>query len=125
VDTIRLRTGEGLAQGKTDILMRMMTQYYLPKLEEATKKHKPKFELEYVTFAPNQLHSGEQEPIPLRHLPKSLREPGVVQSKFAPYEMEDLTIPSWIKLAKAIGTGKSKRLRKKFFSYMYMGGPEN
>ncbi|KAF8076398.1 endopolyphosphatase, partial [Lyophyllum atratum] len=85
-------------------------QYYMPDLEDANKTHRPRFRLEYLTFAPKMLHPPPfgkghrfQYPIPLRHLPKSLRDSGVTESKYAPYEMEDLTIPSWIELAEVGG----------------------
>jgi len=100
-------------------------QYYLPRLESASKKHEPRYELEYVTFAPRLLHPSEgvERPIPLRQLPKALQSPAVESSsKYAPYEMEDLTIPSWIELAHRLGSPKSKKLRKRFREYMYMGG---
>jgi len=52
------------------------------------------------------LHPGDVEgteefqyPIPLERLPKSLQEGNATSSKYAPYEMDDLTIPSWMGLA--------------------------
>ncbi|CDO75616.1 hypothetical protein BN946_scf184858.g56 [Trametes cinnabarina] len=61
-------------------------------------------------------------PIPKRHLPRTLRNSTIVKSrKFAPYGLEDLTIPSWTGLAQRLGRSKSKRLRQKFREFMYMG----
>ncbi|KAI0335497.1 hypothetical protein GY45DRAFT_1316828 [Cubamyces sp. BRFM 1775] len=62
-------------------------------------------------------------PIPRRHLPRTLRNNTLTKSKkFAPYGLEDLTIPSWTALAQRLGRSKAKRLRQKFKQYMYMGG---
>jgi len=107
-------------------------QYYIPHLEDANKTHRPRFTLEYLTFAPKLLHppptfgKGQkfQYPIPLQRLPKSLRDSGVTESKYAPYEMADLTIPSWMELAQKLGDRQQKKLRKRFRKYMYMGGEE-
>ncbi|KAG6817416.1 hypothetical protein H0H87_009061 [Tephrocybe sp. NHM501043] len=103
-------------------------QYYLPDLEAANAKHKPKFKLEYLTFAPEQLHPPENStgrkfhyPIPLVQLPKSLQDSGVTESKFAPYMMADLTIGSWVELAQRLGDRQEKKLRGRFRKYMYMG----
>ena len=111
-----------------------------------TAKRPPKWKLEYLTFRPSMLHppSGPSEPagssedgaemvaqegrfvypIPVKQLPKSLRAANVTKSKFAPYEMEDLTIPSWLKLVRKLGQAKNEKLRKKFREYMYMGAGE-
>ncbi|KAG6854777.1 hypothetical protein C0991_001204 [Blastosporella zonata] len=98
---------------------------------EANMQQKPKFELEYLTFAPKNLHPAGnltdkkfQYPIPLEHLPKSLRDTGVTESKYAPYSMEDLTIPGWVELAQRLGDRREKKLRGRFRKYMYMGGEE-
>ncbi|KAG6919426.1 hypothetical protein DXG01_006309 [Tephrocybe rancida] len=110
-------------------------QYYLPDLEGANSKRKPKFKLEYLTFAPTQLHPADngtengngskfQYPIPLEQLPKSLQISGVTESKFAPYSMTDLTIPAWVDLARRLGDKREAKLRARFRKYMYMGGKE-
>jgi len=62
-----------------------------------------------------------QHPIPLKQLPKSLREGDVTSSKFAPYGIDDLTIPSWVGLARRLGDPTRKKLRRRFKKYMYMG----
>ncbi|KAF7971117.1 hypothetical protein HWV62_22052 [Athelia sp. TMB] len=104
-------------------------QYYLPNLDSADKHHAPKYKLEYMTFRPQDLHPHNNEthfhyPVPLRNLPKSLRNDTVTKSKYAPYRMKDLTIPSWIKLAYKLADPKRKKLRKKFKKFMFMGGKE-
>ncbi|KAF5387835.1 hypothetical protein D9615_000419 [Tricholomella constricta] len=108
-------------------------QYYLPDLEDANKTHRPRFKLEYLTFAPRLLHppptadgaGGEfHYPIPLQHLPAGLRDSRVMESRYAPYEMADLTIPSWVELAQKLGDAKYRKLRRRFRKYMYMGGEE-
>jgi len=105
-------------------------QYYLPNLDSADKKHAPKYKLEYITFRPTALHpqnneSGFHYPVPLRHLPGSLRNSTITKSPYAPYRMKDLTIPSWVKLARKLAKPDKKKLRRKFRKYMYMGGEEN
>ncbi|KAG0709642.1 hypothetical protein DFH29DRAFT_869942 [Suillus ampliporus] len=102
-------------------------KYYMPRLEDYDSRHKPKFKLEYLTFPVSSLHPKDkltEPPVPLRNLPKSLRKPGVKKSKFAPYELEDLTIPSWLDLACKLGKSGETKLRKRFKKYMYMGGEE-
>ena len=44
------------------------------------------------------------------------------KSKFAPYEMEDLTIPQWIKFARKLAA--KKKLFGRFKGFMYMGEEE-
>ncbi|KAH7929456.1 hypothetical protein BV22DRAFT_1143330 [Leucogyrophana mollusca] len=111
-------------------------QYYLPKLDEYNERRKPKFKLEYLTFPISALHPWKDRdggggktmsatpPIPLRNLPKALRSGDVTESKYAPYGMADLTIPSWIELGQRLGNEEEKKLRKRFRKYMYMGGEE-
>ncbi|KAI0796639.1 Metallo-dependent phosphatase-like protein [Abortiporus biennis] len=108
-------------------------QYFMPNLT-TTKKSPPKYKLEYMTFSPASLHASaglEEEmsgnvryPIPLRHLPRSLRNSTVTKSKYAPYEMRDLTIPSWTDLARRLAKPKHEKLRKTFRKFMYMGAEE-
>ena len=92
------------------------------------KSDRPKFKLEYLTYSLDALHPRDQEeagefeyPIPLKQLPKRLREGNETSSKFAPYQMEDLTIGSWVGLARRLGDPTRKKLRKRFKQYMYMG----
>lgn len=62
------------------------------------------------------------EVIPRGNLPKSLRHGR--GSKYAPYSMKDLTIPSWVELAWKLGDRENRGLRKKFTKYMFMGHGE-
>ncbi|KAI0320832.1 hypothetical protein OF83DRAFT_1162184 [Amylostereum chailletii] len=101
-------------------------QFYLPAGRLANKT-RPKFKLEYLTYALERLHP-EQEgqefdyPVPLKELPKGLREPGRLRSKYAPYGLQDLTVGSWMGLAGRLGEEKKGgKLRKRFREYMYMG----
>jgi endopolyphosphatase len=105
-------------------------QYYLPEDRLLNRTKKPKFKLEYLTHRLGALHPGDVErrdefryPIPLKQLPKSIREGNgtSTSSKFAPYGMEDLTIPSWVGLARRLGDPSRKKLRRRFKRYMYMG----
>ncbi|KAJ8456328.1 hypothetical protein ONZ45_g18763 [Pleurotus djamor] len=103
-------------------------QYYIPHLENANKTRKPRFKLEYLTWKLDRLHpsSGEASfhyPVPKQHLPRSLRDGNVTSSrKYAPYEMEDLTIGSWVSVARRLGNSKEKELRKRFRKLMYIKG---
>jgi len=99
-------------------------QYYVPGLDEANKTNPPQVELEYLTYRLDALHpdperdsEGFTYPVPLKLLPKSLRKPGLKTSKYTPYEMKDLTIPSWIQLAR--GLVDEKKIRKRFRQYMF------
>ncbi|EMD40704.1 hypothetical protein CERSUDRAFT_111287 [Gelatoporia subvermispora B] len=103
-------------------------QYYLPKLENSDEKRRPKYKLEYMTYPVAKLHPPEAAseakfhyPIPLKQLPRSLRNATIKESKFAPYGMADLTIPSWLELARRLGDSAETKLRKRFKKYMYMG----
>ena len=100
-------------------------QYYLPADRLLNKAKTPKFKLEYLTHKLEALHPGDVEefqyPIPLKQLPKSIREGNGKSSKFAPYGMEDLTIGSWVRLARRLGDASRKKLRRRFKQYMYMG----
>ncbi|PPQ98547.1 hypothetical protein CVT24_004038 [Panaeolus cyanescens] len=110
-------------------------QYYIRNLEQANKTHGPGFELEYLTYPLESLHPGTSSsgvgseeaddfvyPIPVRHLPESLRRPGIGDSYYAPYGMEDLTIGSYMGLAKNVA--KRRKLQRLFRQYMFQGGEE-
>ncbi|TRM67571.1 Metallo-dependent phosphatase-like protein [Schizophyllum amplum] len=112
-------------------------QYYIPKLGKATKRQRPKYELEYVTYARDQLQGDEHGllPVPRKHLPKVLREPPKEQEegqstegnglgRYVPYGMRDLTVGSWFKLARKLGDDSHAKLRKRFRKYMYQGRGE-
>ncbi|KAG1805680.1 uncharacterized protein BJ212DRAFT_1486239 [Suillus subaureus] len=105
-------------------------QFYMPRLAEFDQTHDPEFELEYMTFPLSKLHPDEeahnitnhQYVIPLQLLPEELRQPGAVESEYTPYELNDLTIPSWLDFATRLT--KNKELRSRFKKFMYMGGVE-
>ncbi|KAJ4478099.1 endopolyphosphatase [Lentinula aciculospora] len=106
-------------------------QYFIPHLKDADKSHHPpRYRLEYTTLPASALLPGKGQnktefryPIPLRNLPKSVRK-GKMKKKYFPYGMQDLTIGSWLELARRLGNTKEKELRKKFRQYMYLGGTE-
>jgi endopolyphosphatase len=141
--TNELWTPLGYAQVKrvrTWILCGLLTrhvypQYYLSErqLKKATAKRPPKWKLEYLTYRVTALHpdpdqelGGDAEfiyPVPLRHLPRSLRDnTTATKSKYAPYKMDDLTIPSWLKLARKLGEPEAVKLRERFKRYMFQSG---
>ncbi|KAF9057569.1 hypothetical protein BJ165DRAFT_1397817 [Panaeolus papilionaceus] len=111
-------------------------QYYIPNLALANETHPPGFEMEYLTYPLESLHPGSDSsgvgngeaddfvyPVPVRHLPESLRRPGSeAESAYAPYGMEDLTIGSYVKLARKVAN--KKKLQKVFRQYMFQGGSE-
>ncbi|KAI0307327.1 endopolyphosphatase [Multifurca ochricompacta] len=109
-------------------------QYYLPEERLMNRTKQPKFKLEYLTYRLEALHpSGDNiegrgefnYPIPLKQLPKSIREGNVTSSKFVPYRMDDLTIPSWVGLARLLGDPLKAKLRRRFKQYMYMGDDDS
>lgn len=84
-----------------------------------------------MTFRPQDLHPHDNEtalnfhyPVPLRNLPRSLRNDTITKSTYAPYCMRDLTVSSWITLARKFADPKRKKLRKLFKKFMFMGGEE-
>jgi endopolyphosphatase len=122
-------------------------QYWLPDVGRGNKDDRPKFRLEYLTYALPSLQvgggngggsggdgDGEEElegerksgkggvfqPVPVRELPKSLKNGTRTSSKYAPYGLEDLTIGSWIGFGRQLGDGKEKKLRKTFEGMMRM-----
>ncbi|KAG8966443.1 Endopolyphosphatase [Tulasnella sp. 419] len=110
------------------------TQFYLPDLDTSNVTSPPTFEVEYMTYPVDQLAGEEDWPVPRHLLPPSIRNltksslakrvrsDDDPDDEFTPYEMNDLTIPSWIKLARKMG--QKKKLFGKFKSFMYMGGEE-
>ncbi|KAF9055285.1 hypothetical protein BDZ89DRAFT_13863 [Hymenopellis radicata] len=101
-------------------------QYYIPDLAGGNKTRKPDFKLEYTTYAATDLHpllgGGEfNYPVPLQNLPKSLRKGPVEKSEYTPYELADLTVGSWVGLARRLGAEQERKMRKRFRKYMYLG----
>ncbi|KAH8830912.1 endopolyphosphatase [Flagelloscypha sp. PMI_526] len=101
-------------------------QYHLPGLDYIRKRRSLKYKLEYLTYQLELLHPLNANdtafvyPVPIQELPKSLRAPmnATTTSKFAPYGLKDLTIPSWLGLGRRLGDEGEKKLRKKFKSFM-------
>ncbi|KAJ7368315.1 Metallo-dependent phosphatase-like protein, partial [Mycena albidolilacea] len=87
-------------------------QYYIPHLERANKTHTPSFKLEYVTYGADLLAGPDGfYPVPPRNLPSHLK------NKQTPYELEDMTVGSWVALARRMSN--SKKLKSLFKTYMY------
>lgn len=100
-------------------------QYWMPGLGNGTVEEEPEWELEYITHKVSALHPGKGEeigsfvyPIPPRLLPRALQEGGKGGKRLAPYEMDDLTIGSWMGLARRLGREKEKW--KQFKEFMYL-----
>ncbi|KAF7352779.1 RFX-type winged-helix domain-containing protein [Mycena venus] len=88
-------------------------QYYIPHLEEGNKTHVPKFKLEYVTYGAEALQgSSGFYPVPPKNLPSTLK------NRHTAYGLEDLTVGSWVALARRMSS--SKKLKSFFKTYMYM-----
>lgn len=105
----------------------------MPRVEDYTEGLEAEYQLEYLTFSLSMLHargrdqaagggSARQAVIPLRNLPMELRDPDVRWSSYAPYELADLTIGSWLELGWRIGQGREKRLGRRFKEFLYMEG---
>ncbi|KAG8970624.1 Endopolyphosphatase [Tulasnella sp. 425] len=103
------------------------TQWYLPDLDNSNKSHPPRFEVEYMTYPLSSLVPATDYPVPQRLLPDPLKNmssiPKDMTSRYTPYELKDLTISSWIKLARRLG--RKKKLFRRFVSFMYLGGEED
>jgi endopolyphosphatase len=100
-------------------------QYYLPDIANASEAYAPKWELEYMTYDLSIFGKRSEEApevIPRQNIPKSVRHGR--GEKYAPYSMDDLTIPSWIELARRLGDGDNRKLRRSFRKYMFMGHGE-
>uniref|UniRef100_A0A0W0FJR2 Uncharacterized protein n=1 Tax=Moniliophthora roreri TaxID=221103 RepID=A0A0W0FJR2_MONRR len=95
-------------------------QYYIPDLDDASSKQHPHYKLEYTTYTAQVLTAEGESPVPLKQLPKSLRNGTMDESKYAPYGMKDLTIGSWFELASRLGKEEGE-LHERFRKYMYLG----
>ena len=92
---------------------------------EADADRIPVWELRYLTYELKALHpeqEGALYPVPPHLLPSELQDPANLSAgrELAPYEMADLTIQSWLELARRMG--RKKKLWKLFKKYMYFGG---
>ncbi|KAF9518808.1 hypothetical protein BS47DRAFT_1370951 [Hydnum rufescens UP504] len=102
-------------------------QFSMPGLDDATADMAPQYTLEYVTYDLGVLDNATDYPVPHRLLPKELFDPDnttevneSLSRKYAPYGLPDLTIGSWMRLAKRLGNGKHKKMWKRFKAFMYM-----
>ena len=89
------------------------TQFYLPDIDTRSKSP-PKWKIEYSTFTmdklvPNTTETKQPPPVPLHFLPGHQDEEGVDTAKakkklnkLTPFKMEDLTIGSYVTLAKRL-----------------------
>jgi endopolyphosphatase len=98
----------------------------MPGLGDANMEDEPKYRMEYMTYAADMIHptlnqTNFEYPIPPRRLPRMLRNRTEADNKYTPYEMRDLTVETWIRLARDLGDVENKELRKRFKKYMYMG----
>ena len=84
-------------------------------LERGNETSEPKFSLEYLTFRLSDIRSN-MGLIPIGQLPRSIWN----STRYTPYDMEDLTIRSWVELGRRIGKKKNKKLRKRFKEIMYL-----
>ena len=96
---------------------------------DSTSNSAPQFHVEYSTFkartlVPNATEWTQPPPVPLHLLPNyqeglegEAREAYLhTLKKFTPWKMKDLTIPSYVKLARKLVA--EKKLWKKFSEFM-------
>ncbi|CAE6454211.1 unnamed protein product [Rhizoctonia solani] len=96
-------------------------QFYVPESSWANKTHAPQYELEYVTYSLATLRDANVTIIPEHLLPPELRGGSIetlTKSRYAPFGLRDLTIPSWIKFARNMG--QKKKLWKRFQEAMFL-----
>jgi endopolyphosphatase len=100
-------------------------QFFFPAVGTRKAGKAPVFKLEYTTFRRDALRPGNGTdpagfvyPIPLAHLPRSL---DAKPKKWTPYGMPDLTVGSWLKLARRLADEQEGRLRARFKTYMTVG----
>ncbi|CAE6523142.1 unnamed protein product [Rhizoctonia solani] len=96
-------------------------QFYIPESSWANNTHPPQYELEYVTYSLSTLRDANATIIPEHMLPPELRGGSIetlTKSRYTPFGLPDLTIPSWIKFARKLG--KKKKLWKKFRKVMFL-----
>jgi hypothetical protein len=95
-------------------------QYYIPEWRWANRSEAPGYELEYVTYSLGTLRDNASL-IPEHLLPGELRGGSIERlskSRYAPFGLRDLTIPSWIKFARRMG--EKKKLWKRFREAMFL-----
>ncbi|KAG9123357.1 hypothetical protein FRC07_015054 [Ceratobasidium sp. 392] len=98
------------------------SQFFIPPSSwaKSNESHAPGYELEYVTYSLDALR-GNASLVPKHLLPPELRAGSIestTKSRYAPFELHDLTIPSWIKFARRMG--KKKKLWRRFEEAMFL-----
>ncbi|EIW71731.1 hypothetical protein TREMEDRAFT_27201, partial [Tremella mesenterica DSM 1558] len=96
------------------------TQFYLPDMDQ-NKNHQPEWKIEYTTHRVEHLIPSntsmnlqlQPPPIPLHLLPESFEK---ALKKITPWKMKDLTIGSYVKLARKLIA--DKKMWKQFQNFM-------
>ncbi|KAG8718899.1 hypothetical protein FRC08_004118 [Ceratobasidium sp. 394] len=98
------------------------SQFFIPPSNwaKSNESHAPGYELEYVTYSLATLRSNVSL-VPEHLLPPELQEGKIgstTESRYAPFGLADLTIPSWIKFARKMG--RKKKLWRRFEEAMFL-----
>ncbi|KAG8747546.1 Endopolyphosphatase [Ceratobasidium sp. 414] len=87
---------------------------------KSNESYAPSYELEYVTYSLDALRSNVSI-VPEHLLPPELQEGTIestTESRYAPFGLDDLTIPSWIEFARKMG--RKKKLWQRFEEAMFL-----
>ncbi|KAF8306485.1 hypothetical protein DL93DRAFT_216749 [Clavulina sp. PMI_390] len=110
------------------------SQFVIDKLDLKASQ-KPRWNLEYMTYDIEVLNSTSNYPVPSHLIPSQLFNNSTILSAspthsirdasaedLAPFGLRDLTIPSYLRLARQLGKAslKKKKLWTRFVTYMYM-----
>ncbi|KAG9104471.1 Endopolyphosphatase [Ceratobasidium sp. 370] len=98
------------------------SQFFIPPSNwaKSNESRAPGYELEYITYSLDALR-GNVSLIPRHLLPPELQEGAIestTESRYAPFGLDDLTIPSWIKFARKMG--RKKKLWRRFEEAMFL-----
>ncbi|KAG8680873.1 hypothetical protein FRC09_017905 [Ceratobasidium sp. 395] len=98
------------------------SQFFIPpsSWSKSNESHAPGYELEYVTYSMDALRSNVSL-VPKHLLPPELQDGSIgstTKSRYAPFGLDDLTIPSWIKFARRMG--RKKKLWRRFEEAMFL-----
>lgn len=88
----------------------------MPELEGRDAGNEPTWELEYVTYGRDEILNGHPLPVKVAEtiLPKLTDEQ-------IPYEMDDLTLDSWLRVAEKVWDKKKQWKRFKERMYLSVG----
>jgi endopolyphosphatase len=89
-------------------------QYYAPEIMSVRADEKPAFELEYTTFARKRLRGCAGVPDAPGEFCFPQGADAATALRRAPYGMPDLTVGSWLALARRLGNPREKALRNEF-----------